>query len=105
MPPSLLRHKEFSNDLRRSGEVDRFNKLQSALSLGFVFARSYRLLAEPPFGSRAQLPQSHSGAPCPILVRGETGQVTADQSVHREVALGGEAANSSKDVFVRKVNA
>src|SRR5579863_3814564 len=39
-------HKEFLQDLRGSAEVDRFNKLHSALSLGLVFARSDRRINE-----------------------------------------------------------
>ena len=59
-----------------------------------------RFLAESPPGLRAQLPQSRPGALCPVLVRGETGQVGADQSVNGGVAFGGMTANSSQDIFV-----
>src|SRR5260370_32713121 len=59
-----------------------------------------RFLAQLPLRSRTQLPQSRPGALCPILVRGETGQVLTDQSVNGGVAFGGMAANSSQDILV-----
>ena len=59
-----------------------------------------RLLAKPPLGLRAQLPQSRAGALCPILVGGETGQVLTDQSVHGGVAFGGMSANGGKNILV-----
>src|SRR5579864_3484333 len=57
-------------------------------------------LAEPALRLCAQLPQSRPGALCPILVRGETGQVLTDQSVHSGVAFGGMAANGGQDILV-----
>jgi len=59
-----------------------------------------RFLAEPALRLRAQLPQSRSGAPGPILVRGETGQVLTDQSVDGRIAFGSMAAHCSQDILV-----
>lgn len=49
----------------------------------------------------AQLLQSRPGVFRPIVVRGETRQVSADQSVHRGIALGGIAADRSENLLVK----
>jgi hypothetical protein len=58
------------------------------------------LVAEPPLGLVAELPQPGPGAPRPILVLGKTREVLTDQRVHRRVSFGCVPANSSQDLLV-----
>ena len=73
--------------------------IQKTLAVMQILA-SPGFLAEPALRLFAQLPKSHAGATCLVLLLGEVCEVLTDECVHRGVSLSGMPASSGKHLVI-----